>query len=246
MSISIRTSLFARFAAALLCCLLLPAASQAGSIGSALNEADLERIFTEAVLANSPWRRQDVEITNFSARPTEVALPAGRISHRVSQPPSDGQPGRKSIVVIILADDREVAQVRLNGDLRLYGNVVHTTRRLGRGETITDDAVAVRRQDISMQNADLIQEPSLAVGRAMKASVPAGAVLHRQLVAEPHMVARGETVSIVARTSTVRVSTPGMAKEAGALGETIRVKNLTSRKEIMARVAGAGLVETEF
>lgn len=228
----------------LLC--LLPLSGQAGQGETRLGPAELERLFTEALLSNSPWQRQDVRIANFSARPAELILPAGRVSHRIVQQPADGQPGRKSVVALILVNGREQQQVRMSGDLRLFGNVVHTTRRLPRGEVITADALSVQRQDISMLDASLLQDPAQAVGRQMKASVPAGALLYRQLISEPPLVGRGETVTIVAKTTHLQVSAPGLAKEAGALGETVRVKNLTSRREITAKVAGAGVVETEF
>ncbi|MHB1379870.1 MAG: flagella basal body P-ring formation protein FlgA [Desulfurivibrionaceae bacterium] len=44
----------------------------------------------------------------------------------------------------------------------------------------------------------------------------------------------------------MKITAPGEARNSGALGEMIRVKNLTSRREIHARVTGVGLVEAEF
>ena len=235
----------AQYMIPLLLC-LLPLAVQAGQKETRLGSVELERLFTEVLLSNSPWQRQDVEITNFSVRPAELILPAGRLSHRIVQRPVDGQPGRKSVVALILVDGQEQQQVRMSGDLRLFGNVLHTSRRLTRGEVITADAISVQRQDISMLDASLLQDPAQAEGRQMKASVPAGALLYRQLISEPPLVGRGEKITIVAKSTNLQISVPGQSKDAGALGETVRVKNLTSRKEIMAKVAGAGLVETEF
>jgi flagella basal body P-ring formation protein FlgA len=50
----------------------------------------------------------------------------------------------------------------------------------------------------------------------------------------------------MAKSKAIQITAPGEAKNSGALGEMIRVKNLMSRREIHARVLDVGLVEAEF
>ena len=56
-------------------------------------------------------------------------------------------------------------------------------------------------------------------------------------------VCKGDSVTISAGTSTMRVKTSGVALEDGSMGETIQVKNRRSNKKIYARVASTGQVE---
>ena len=56
-------------------------------------------------------------------------------------------------------------------------------------------------------------------------------------------VCKGDSVTISAGTSNMRVKTSGVALEDGSMGETIQVKNRRSNKKIYARVASTGQVE---
>ena len=97
-----------------------------------------------------------------------------------------------------------------------------------------------------MLDAGLLQDPKQAVGQKLKLSMPAGAVLYAQNLDAPPLVNRGERVTIMAKSQAIQITAPGEARNSGALGEMVRVKNLTSRREIQARVLSAGVVETEF
>ncbi|MGE3536967.1 MAG: flagellar basal body P-ring formation chaperone FlgA, partial [Candidatus Tectimicrobiota bacterium] len=52
----------------------------------------------------------------------------------------------------------------------------------------------------------------------------------------PPVVQRGDLVQIVSEASLMKVSTPGEVLEAGRVGDTIRVKNTASNREVKAQV----------
>lgn len=208
--------------------------------------AALENIFSEVVLKDSPWPREDVQITDFSVRPLAMTLPTGTFDYRITQKPNDTRPGKKQVTAAILQEGKEQGQVKMSGNLRLFGTTVSTTKRLNRNDILAGDDIVAKRQDISMLNAGLIQDPKQALGQKLKTSLPAGAILYTQAIDAPALVNRGERVTIVAKSQAIQITAPGEAKNSGALGEMVRVKNLTSRREIQARVTGAGVVEAEF
>ena len=53
-------------------------------------------------------------------------------------------------------------------------------------------------------------------------------------------------VTIVAENDVLKISVSGKARSSGAEGDTIRVQNLTSLKEIPARVISATTVQVAF
>lgn len=230
----------------LLLLLLRPLAGEAAEETAGLGLDEMEGIFTEIVLENSPWPREDVRIANFTARPISLGLPPGAMTWRVGQKPQDSRPGRKTVAITILVDGNEQGQVRMSGDLQLFADVVCTSRRLARNDIIGAGDIMIARQDISLLDTGLVLKPEQVLGQKLKTSLRAGAVLFTHLLESPPLVSRGELVTIAARSDAVRVTAPGEARNTGALGETIKVKNLMSRREIFARVAGPGLVETEF
>lgn len=232
--------------AVLLFSLAYPLPGQAADRPASQDLAALEKVFTEAVLKDSLWPKEDVQIANFSVRPLAMTLPTGGFDCRITQRPNDSRPGKKNVSAIILKDGQEQGQVKMHGELRLFGPVVSTIKRLHRNEIISSADLTVRRRDISMLDPGLIKDPEQAVGQKLKLSLPAGAVLYAQAIDAPYLVNRGERVTIMAKSQAIQITAPGEARNSGAKGETVRVKNLTSRREIQARVLSAGVVETEF
>jgi len=231
---------------ALLLCLASPLPGQAAERIAPPAFAALEKIFTEVVLKDSPWPREDVQIANFSIRPLTMTLPAGAFDCRITQQPMDSRPGKKNVSAVILKDGQEQGQVKMSGDLQLFGPVISTTKRLNRNEIITSEDIIAKRQNITLLTGGLIQDPQQAVGQKLKLSLPAGAILYAKSIDAPPLVNRGERVTIMAKSQAIQITTPGEARNSGAKGEIIRVKNLTSRREIKARVLDASLVEAEF
>lgn len=226
--------------------LACPLSGQTAETIAAPELAALENIFSEVVLKDSPWPREDVQITGFSVRPLAMALPTGSFDYRITQKPTDTRPGKKQVTAAILQEGKEQGQVKMSGNLRLFGTTVSTTKRLNRNDIIASDDIVAKRQDISMLDAGLVQDPKQALGQKLKTSLPAGAILYAQAIDAPSLVNRGERVTIVAKSQAIQITAPGEAKNSGALGEMVRVKNLTSRREIQARVLSAGVVEAEF
>jgi len=208
--------------------------------------AALKNIFREVVLKDLPWPKEDVQIADFSIRPLAMTLPKGGFDYRITQRPSDSRPGKKNVSAIILQDGQEQGQVKMSGELRLFGPAVSTIKRLNRNELISSADLTVKRRDISMLDPGLVKDPEQAAGQKLKLSLPAGAVLYAQALEAPPLVNRGERVTIMAKSQAIQITAPGEARNSGAKGEMIRVKNLTSRREIQARVLSAGVVETEF
>lgn len=231
---------------ALLFCLACPAPGQTADRIATQDLAALENIFSEVVLKNSPWPKEDVQIANFSVRPLAMALPTDGFDYRITQKPNDSRPGKKNVSAAILKDGKEQGQVKMSGDLQLFGTVLSTTKRLNRNDILGTEDITAKRQNISMLDAGLIQDPKQAVGQKLKVSLPAGAILYSQTIDAPPLVNRGERVTIMAKSQAIQITAPGEARNSGALGEMIRVKNLASRREIQARVLSTGVVEAEF
>ncbi|MTV36599.1 flagellar basal body P-ring formation protein FlgA [Duganella radicis] len=112
---------------------------------------------------------------------------------------------------------------------------------LAAGKVLADEDVLLERHDIS-NIADSISDPADAVGMSGKRTLRAGEILRKGLLSAPTVVKRGEPVRIVARREQIEVSMAGEALDAGARGDTVRVRNANGMV-IRARVTGAATVE---
>lgn len=220
----------------------LPAAGQGENRSIILGESELREIFTAIINKESLWPEEELSISGFSAFPDQVQIPAGILDYKLDNDFDPGHLGRQSLQVILLVNGREQARVRLNGNLRRMGEVVVTTRRIDRGEIIGQGDLTLHRREIDTLANTVITDPQSAHGLQARTTLQAGTVIQQNQLEKPPLVRRGDRVTIRAGNGRVRVTAPGEAREIGAEGDLIRVRNLMSRQEITARVASSGLV----
>ena len=210
-----------------------------------LEEEQLARIFTSIIAKESIWPVSDLEISGFSAFPAQVTIPAGIIDYRLESPAAGNHLGRQSLDVMLLVNGQEEQKVRMNANLLRLGDVVLTKRRINRGEVVSPEDLIVQRREVTTLG-NFISDPGLAVGMRARTTLQAGGVIYQNLLEKPPLVARGDRVRIVAGNRRLQISAPGEARELGARDEFIRVRNLMSRKEIVARVVDASTVEVDM
>jgi flagella basal body P-ring formation protein FlgA len=84
------------------------------------------------------------------------------------------------------------------------------------------------------------------VGKRFKRDLPAGTVISPEVLEDHVLVQRGEVVNMLVENSRLVIHAKGKAVDKGRMGETIRVKNMTSGKEVFAKVTGNNRVTVEF
>ena len=86
-------------------------------------------------------------------------------------------------------------------------------------------------------------EPGMVEGQVLARAVVAGERIDRRWVVPAEAVGRGDLVELRWRGPGVELRAPARAEQAGSLGQSIRVRNLASGRNLTARVAGAGVAE---
>lgn len=213
---------------------------------TALSSADLRQLFEYLLVRDGFLPQGEVEVSNFSASPDSLPLPAGELDFRTLSQSEAKQLGRQSMVVEVLVDGQSQGRVALRGDLTRHGEVVTACQPLERNRILGQDDLCLVRRNLTMLGPELVTDPSLAVGKELKTSLQAGAVLYARSLKQPTLVKRGEVVTIVAGSDSLRITVPGRVMNAAALGERVRVKNMMSRREVEAKVVGPGLVVSEM
>ena len=84
------------------------------------------------------------------------------------------------------------------------------------------------------------------VGKTVKKDLNAGAVIRNDMIEDRYAVKRNEIVNIVVQSNRLSVQTKGRAIEKGKVGDIIRVKNVSSNKEILGKVMGSGVVSVDM
>ena len=92
---------------------------------------------------------------------------------------------------------------------------------------------------------DALPSPEAVVGQASTRALRTGQVVSPRWLAQPLVLKRGDSVTIVARNEGVEVQVAGEALEPGRRGDVVRVRNVGTGKVIRARVLDAAVVEPE-
>jgi len=211
-----------------------------------LGTDELQKIFLDLATTNTSLPKSDIEVSKFSATPDSIELPAGVLDFRIVSGTPAKPLGQQSIITDVLVDGVTQRQIKLSGDLALYGDVICTTSTLPRRSIVAAHNLKRVRRNLAMLGPDLITDEAAAIGKEIKTTLQPGAILYGNTLKAPEIVKRGDIVSILAANDFLTITVPGRVQIAGAKGDLIKVKNLMSRKEIFARIVGPDTVQAQF
>jgi len=115
-----------------------------------------------------------------------------------------------------------------------------------RGDIVRSDDIFVKEVYMNGNGGDYPLRMENVVGKALKRDLPADTVITCQALEDSFVLQKGDTVNIVAENKKLIVQSKGRTLERGKIGDVIRVKNLTSDKEIVGRVAGGSTVKVDL
>jgi flagellar basal body P-ring formation protein FlgA len=115
-----------------------------------------------------------------------------------------------------------------------------------RGDTLGSAMIAVRETYLNGSTIGFPRSAEEISGRRLKKDQTAGTIITTQMVEEAIQVQRGEIVTLVADNRRLMVQAKGRTMERGKIGDTIRVKNLTSGKEVSGKLTGGDTVTVTF
>ena len=130
--------------------------------------------------------------------------------------------------------------------VRLFRDVVTTTRPLKRAGVIEPVDVMLRERDISLISQGYFTSMDQAIGQKLTRPTVTDQVLTQVHLEQAEVITKGDQVVITARSGTLSVRMPGEALSNGGLREQIRVKNLNSQRVIKAQVTAPGQVQVSM
>ena len=211
--------------------------------GQELGEESLKTALEKYLSETEPYRSGQYALANvtFSNLPT---LPPGQILYRFV-PQSSSNPVYLTGNFFFSVDSREVARCRVSAQIDLSVEALVAVRPLPKGHVIDESDVSLSMAPFNQAKGSLT-DPDLAVGQTVKNNLAAGEPIKERNLTKSLMVRRGEMVTIVAQSGGVKITASGQARQDGALGDTINVTNLGSKKNVTGRIIGPSTVEVIF
>ncbi|NPB08781.1 MAG: flagellar basal body P-ring formation protein FlgA [Thermodesulfobacteria bacterium] len=212
--------------------------------GKTLETTYFQDLFFNEITKHLPWPAEDLILLRFTAEPEKLELPPGakEVVH-VRQTP---RVGSNTILVDYYLGRKLIARVRLLGYVEAMLPVLVLKRPLARHQIIQPEDLGFERRPLSRLPKDALTKAREAVGLRTRVGLRAGQVLRRSALEVPPVIKRGKLVRILAEGPGFMVSAVGEARQDGRPGEIIRVRNLTSKREVFARVIDGETVKVTY
>jgi flagella basal body P-ring formation protein FlgA len=157
-------------------------------------------------------------------------------------------PSRKAVagtvplrVTLVLRDGTDLAFAG-TARVRIYDTVAVTDRRLGRHQTIEPDHIRFERCEVTLLPDGYFTDPDQVAGKRAKRVLSAGSLVRISDVEPVPVIERGSAVTVVVIIGGVTVTSKAKALEDGAMGQAIRIKDVTTGKRLTATVRSSRLV----
>ncbi len=212
--------------------------------GTRISQQQLQQIIADYLKENSAsLPKGEIRFTVLRS-PEQLTLPFGTLRWKVTPSRADLM-SSSSFSIFFTVDDKPAGNCLVRGKLEAITNVATAAIPLHKGDQITEGKIAMRRQSLSGLDKPFLAKDQL-LGMQMDRTVSKGEVIEKNHVVPPSIIKDGEMVKIFARKGMLQLSASGIAKTDGRLGETIRVKNISSNKVVYCQVDGPGIVSVEF
>ncbi len=176
--------------------------------------------------------------------PKAFSVPVGRLTCEIN--PSDPHVlSSRRFSLIFRVDGKAVKNITVNATLEALAQVAITTDDLRRGVILREEHIETAERDLNHLRAPCFDKNEL-LGKRLKRSLRKGQVFERSAVAFPPMIKRGELVTITAQKGALRVTAKGLAQQNGDEGDMIRVRNISSQKDLICKVSGPVAVTVEL
>ena len=196
---------------------------------------------------NHQFSLPDIELSVDVLFPKNpVKVPKGVVDIQVPPDTMNGRMGRRSYRMGLSVNQEFNRMVNVVAEIEARMPVVVPVRFIKAHETIDTPDVMIRDYSLPTLTQDYLKRPEFVVGKNATRHLPPNMPILETFVTEPPVIHKGDRVIIEARQGGLLVQTVGVAKETGAPGKMIAVQNQRSKREVMGRVLGAGVVEVIF
>jgi flagella basal body P-ring formation protein FlgA len=218
--------------------------SVATARGNELTQEKAQAAVERHVLKHSPWKREQIEVMIRPFKP--LPLPAGVSDLRVIAPGDKVAPGLHNF--LLAAEGRGKDQVRtwVRAEIRLFEEVLVSLRPIGRDRAILPEDVRIERRDIGALGARPLSAKRQVAGKLAARNIGINEILTESVVAAPKVVERGNALTLIYETASLKIEAPGRALEDGRIGDVIPVKNPSSGKIVEGKIVDGRTVRVNW
>jgi flagella basal body P-ring formation protein FlgA len=221
----------------------LPVSAEKG--GTVLKEKNIRSAVSSFILDRTKDSGMEIRIKKigFSG---DLAVPSGDVTYEFIAPRLWEGWGKTLLGLVVRVDGQVVRNLSIAVEVEALAEMVVALRPLERGDVIGEGDVALQKRDLSTGSAKICRDPEQVIGKKVRIAIRGNTPVRSDYLEKVPLVKYGQLVTIIAESGSLRVTASGKAKGAGAEGDSVMVQNLTSKKDVQARVIDSGTVAVDF
>ena len=213
--------------------------------GVTVPESDVRQVLVDYVKNRTASLGLEIKVKKIGLS-GDLQLPAGTVTYEVVAPQQWEGWGSANLALIVRVDDRVVKNLAVRVEVEALTDMVVATRTLERGEIVTAADVALQKRDLAGVTGKICRSQAEAIGKQVKVGMRGNTPVRGDYLERVPLVKSGQMVTMVLEGPSLKITVPGRSKSTGAEGDLITVQNLSSNKDVAARVIDAQTVRVEF
>jgi flagella basal body P-ring formation protein FlgA len=207
--------------------------------GRALSQDEILLALRAALRSQGLEEEDEVELPGFvPPMVPEAAFVQLALEGAVLDPPG----ARFAATLAVMAEGMPTQRLRLAGRVVRTAPMLVATRRLTAGEVIDAEDVRLIRVPASRLRPGAAQAVEAVLGQALRRPAAAEQPLLLADLAQPMVIERGQTVTMLYEIPGMTLSAQGRAMASAPRGGTVPVMNLSSRTVVQAEAVARGRV----
>jgi len=206
---------------------------------------DIKGTVIAYIRGHMPWPAETVRM-EFSSGVSDVTLTGTDITCRVSCGRTEDFIGDATFTVSFYGNGVFMKKKHVRVRLEVIRDVVVAARSLARGIEIADEDVRLVQKWFRRIPNGIPADIEDVVGKRLRCIVKVNAEIRKNMVKDIPLVKKGKVVRIVIERQPLKITTIGVSEQDGMRGDLVKVRNVSSRRTIYARVMADSLVCVEF
>jgi flagella basal body P-ring formation protein FlgA len=206
---------------------------------------DMEAAVMRAIRTRSPWQAQKTTLRELRGI-EPVILPAGPVQYEVTFSPHASFLGPTSFSLSLRVAGNMEKRLYGTAHIEVFQEVATIARPVARDEVIAAEDIQLKQMNLLRVPPRVVTKAEELIGKRAKKPLPANTMVHAYEVETLPFVKKGDVVLIIVESPLLKITATGEALERGERGATIRVRNVTSQREIRAVVVDKKTVRVPF
>lgn len=181
--------------------------------------------------------RDHAELEAALARPwTPLAVPEEALTLKLTEFPVDGLLPVSMVGFELWAGKERVGAFRLAVQAKLWREAPVARSPLYRGQLLRDADIALERRDVLARRESFVNLAAADPSAELSENIPPGQPILQHCVRSRPIIRRGQIVDAVFQQGSLRISLKVETLEEGALGQTVRVRNPRTHRDLYGKV----------